>query len=132
MVTSLAHRILYVSHLAPGLGYDTFTRICRSARTNNARDGIAGVLLFDGQRFCQELQGPGPAIDLLMDRIARDPRHVQLAVLVDAPTALAVPPLWRAGYCEPNALDPLDTTDPPEHGLADVLFRAILDDADLS
>jgi hypothetical protein len=132
MAAPLLHRILYVSHLAPGLGYDTFTTICRSARTNNARDGIAGVLLFDGQRFCQELQGPALAIDPLMDRIARDPRHVQLAVLIDARVAGPVAPLWRAGYCEPNALDPLDTADPPGPHDADDLFRIVLGGADLS
>jgi hypothetical protein len=132
MVAPSLHRILYVSRLAPGLGYDTFTSICRSARNHNARHGIAGVLLFDGQRFCQELRGPREAIDALMDRIARDPRHEQLAVLVDAPVDDPAPPSWRAGYCEPNALDPLDTPDPPGHEAADAIFRALLEIADLS
>lgn len=90
------------------------------------------MLLFDGQRFCQDLRGPADAIDALMDRIARDPRHEQLVVLIDAPVVPIETPRWRAGYCEPNALDALDAATPPRPAPADAIFQAVLAAADLS
>ena len=37
--------------LAPGREYDTFTAVCRVARSRNGALGASGVLLFDGHRF---------------------------------------------------------------------------------
>ena len=45
------------------------------ARHLNALDGVTGLLLFDGARFLQIIEGSEAAIDNLVERLRRDPRH---------------------------------------------------------
>jgi hypothetical protein len=49
--------------------------IHRSALHNNALDGITGLLIFNGTHFMQMIEGSEPAIDDLVERLRRDPRH---------------------------------------------------------
>lgn len=100
--------IAYTSRLAPGQDYSVFGPICRTARSRNARLGIGGVLLFDGQRFFQWLYGPPPPVRQLMDTIALDPRHADVVVCLDQRAgSQAADAHWRSGFIEPEALDEL-------------------------
>jgi len=98
--------VAYTSRLAPGRNYGCFGEICRLARAFNGRQGIAGVLLFDGERFFQWLYGPGGPVDALMARIAVDPRHeaVRMHLATETPP-LDVVTIWRAGFVDGDALD---------------------------
>ena len=49
--------------------------IHQTARHLNALDGVTGLLLFDGSRFLQIIEGADSAIDNLVERLRRDPRH---------------------------------------------------------
>jgi hypothetical protein len=49
--------------------------IHQTARHLNALDGVTGLLLFDGRRFMQIIEGAEEAIDALVERLRRDPRH---------------------------------------------------------
>jgi hypothetical protein len=49
--------------------------IHESARHLNALDGVTGLLVFDGIRFLQIIEGSEDAIDSLVDRLRRDQRH---------------------------------------------------------
>ncbi|QIK77624.1 BLUF domain-containing protein [Sphingomonas piscis] len=49
--------------------------ILAKARELNALDGITGLLVFNGTRFLQIIEGSPPAIDDLVNRLRRDPRH---------------------------------------------------------
>ena len=132
-VSSAYHQILYISQLAPGREYDTFTAVCRVARGRNGNLGASGVLLFDGHRFCQLLQGPAEAVRTLMRDIAEDPRHQSLEVLVDAPAAAAdIERHWWAGYCDAHELDVLDAALGVRGQAAMASFRDIVSRADLS
>ena len=132
-VSSAFHQVLYISQLAPGRKYDTFTAVCRTARGRNADLGASGVLLFDGQRFCQLLQGPAQAVRTLMREIAEDPRHESLALLVDGPAASAeIDRHWSAGYCDAHELDVLDAALGVRGQAALATFRDIVSRADLS
>ena len=42
---------------------------------------LTGLLIFDGQRFCQQLEGPQKAVLKLMERIRDDTRHVNVEVV---------------------------------------------------
>ena len=46
-----------------------------AARELNALDGITGLLIYNGTHFLQVLEGPHDAIEDLVDRLRRDPRH---------------------------------------------------------
>ena len=132
-VSSAFHQVLYISQLAPGREYDTFTAVCRVARSRNGALGASGVLLFDGHRFCQLLQGPEDAVQMLMRDIAEDPRHERLAVLADAPAApTELERHWWAGYCDAHELDVLDAALGVRGPAALATFHDIVSRADLS
>jgi hypothetical protein len=54
--------------------------IQRTARDLNALDGITGLLIFNGTHFLQMVEGSDQAIDDLLVRLRRDPRHSGLEV----------------------------------------------------
>jgi len=55
--------------------------IHETARHLNAIDGVTGLLVFDGIRFFQIIEGAQSAIDDLLERLLRDPRHTSLEVI---------------------------------------------------
>ena len=69
--TSLARLDLQASDLE---------NIHRAARELNALDGITGLLVFNGTHFLQIVEGTRDAIDDLLERLRRDPRHTGLEV----------------------------------------------------
>ncbi|MGI4778006.1 MAG: BLUF domain-containing protein [Janthinobacterium lividum] len=73
--------ILYCSVLSPSEPPLVVGQIVAQARARNAQRGITGLLVFDGSRFCQHLEGPNEAVDALMQRIAHDTRHSDVRVL---------------------------------------------------
>jgi len=52
-----------------------------SSRERNHSVGVTGMLLYDGGRFLQTLEGPADALDQLWSSIQRDPRHGGIEVL---------------------------------------------------
>ncbi len=85
--TSPLYEILYVSTLSEGQPLSAVASIAGYARHHNQLSGITGLLVFDGQRFGQQLEGPELEVRALLDRIRKDPRHVYVEVLHDAPLA---------------------------------------------
>lgn len=83
----LLHEFLYCSLLAQDLPPATVGTIVTQARARNAMEGISGLLVFDGQYFCQHFEGPRDAAQGLMDRLQRDARHVGLVVVHEGPLA---------------------------------------------
>ena len=49
--------------------------IHRTAREINALEGITGLLVFNGTHFLQIVEGSETAIDDLVERLRKDPRH---------------------------------------------------------
>ena len=49
--------------------------IHRTAREQNALDGITGLLVFNGTHFLQIIEGSESAIEELVERLRQDPRH---------------------------------------------------------
>ncbi len=72
---ALSH-FLYTSMLHSAEPATAVAAIVRHARAANAVRGLSGVLVFDGQAFCQYVEGPAQAVDDLLTRLQRDSRHV--------------------------------------------------------
>ena len=81
------HEILYCSVLAPDQAPVTVGTIASHARARNAARDITGLLVFDGLRFCQHLEGPRDAVLALMRKIEQDARHTQVRVAYEGPLA---------------------------------------------
>ena len=124
---------LYLSRLADGVGYGIFAGLAKCSRTRNARYGSGGCLLFDGQRFCQLIEGPEPAVSALWARIADDARHREAMTLLDRfLPAGAEPPPWEYGYCGVDDLEGLDRLGLMHGPAALAAFEAIRGRADLA
>jgi Sensors of blue-light using FAD len=127
------HQWLYLSDLAAHIRYDVFSAICQVSRRRNAEMSLTGVLLFDGHRFCQWLEGPAASLARVRESITHDPRHEFMSVLVDR----AQPPRtrrepWQAGYCGPDELDLLLGPERVGDDETMAIFRAIVRRSDLS
>jgi hypothetical protein len=94
-------QLLYVSHLAVEVALTDVGRMVEITRVRNLNEGITGILLFDGTRFCQYVEGSGKAVDELMARIRKDPMHELVDVLWSRPANVARRfEGWRIGYLE--------------------------------
>ena len=67
--------LTYTSLARLDLTSQDLSDIHQAARHLNALDGITGLLIFDGARFLQIIEGGEEAIDSLVDRLRSDPRH---------------------------------------------------------
>jgi hypothetical protein len=67
--------LTYTSHARLDLSDGELNDIHQTARHLNALDGITGLLLFDGARFLQIIEGAESAIDNLVERLRKDSRH---------------------------------------------------------
>ena len=81
------YEVLYVSVLAPGVPVSAVAAIAGHARGANAQHGVTGLLVFDGNCFCQQLEGMQKHVLSTMARIDQDPRHVQVSVVHQGPLA---------------------------------------------
>ena len=73
-------QLLYISTITPSAA-TSLSSILASARRNNQANDITGMLMFNGKRFLQVLEGPVEAVEATYDRINRDPRHRAQVVL---------------------------------------------------
>ena len=81
------YEILYVSTLAPDAPLSVVGDSAAHARIANAASAITGVLIFDGMRFCQQIEGKQKDVLALMERLYQDTRHVNIEVLHHGPLA---------------------------------------------
>ena len=75
------YRLIYLSQLAPDFTAACVAHIVRAARLKNRLIKISGLLVFDGDRFCQYLEGDAATVGKLADQISDDSRHVDFRVL---------------------------------------------------
>ena len=67
--------LTYTSLARLDLDASDLETIHRTAREFNAIEGITGLLIFNGTHFLQIIEGTPQAIDDLVERLRRDPRH---------------------------------------------------------
>ena len=75
---------VYTSVLAPAADVRSIADIVRRSRSHNRAHDISGILVFDGERFCQFLEGEREDVLTLTRRIEADPRHVQFTIVHQA------------------------------------------------
>jgi len=73
--------IAYTSIARDGLGPLDLDRLLADATAFNRVAGVTGVLMFDGHRFLQYIEGPGDGIASVFPRIENATGHLELLVL---------------------------------------------------
>lgn len=74
-------RVRYFSRFAKALTPEQVSDIAESSARRNREDGITGMLIASGELFFQLIEGPDDAMDDLVSRILRDPRHRNVLML---------------------------------------------------
>ncbi len=117
------HEVLYVSTLAPEAPLQVVAQIAAKARIANAAAGITGLLIFDGMRFCQQMEGPRKEVLALTQRILQDSRHVNLEILRHGPLEARRFKRFALGYVSVDDSEVLATMEhsDPEQALAQFL-----------
>ena len=99
-------QILFVSRVVRDADFGFVKEIVGRARHGNPARGISGALLFDGEHFCELIEGGEATVRNLLSSIARDPRHADVTQLHVGPAgpgrALQG---WVSGYCEASDLE---------------------------
>lgn len=98
--------VLWVSRLAPQSPLSVVKDIWQSSRQRNATLGLTGAVIFDGERFCELLEGPVLDISSVYRDVENDPRHTGLRVLhISSAASTRRQKQWCSGYCDASALD---------------------------
>jgi len=97
-------QLVYVSRPTLSLVEQDARQIAASSRRNNWRAGLTGCLLFTGTGFAQALEGRAEPVLRLYDRIARDPRHTHVRVVLEIGVKARAFPDWAMGFVPDFAL----------------------------
>lgn len=96
-------RLLYLSQAANAAA-DQLEGILATARQNNPRLQITGVLVYGGGWFMQLLEGPEASVFKLYARIIDDRRHSNPRVLHVTPASEAIFGEWSMGFVDRDPL----------------------------
>lgn len=55
--------------------------LLETARRNNIRDGLTGMLLYEDGTFIQVLEGDDDSVETTYERISKDPRHSKIVLI---------------------------------------------------
>ncbi|WP_164843983.1 BLUF domain-containing protein [Croceicoccus ponticola] len=87
-------QLLYTSKAVAGIVERDVRMIVGASQYRNSLDRITGILLFDGLRFMQFIEGSDVAVSSLMDRLYADVRHREVIVMHDAAAERRSFPIW--------------------------------------
>jgi hypothetical protein len=82
-MTETLRQIVYISRAAPNCDDDEVRDIAHVSQVQNAARGVTGLLLYDGRRFIQAIEGPPDAVQDTIDRIYADKRHDDVQTATD-------------------------------------------------
>lgn len=73
--------IAYSSQAMPGLSIDDVENLATSADNFNKSADVTGILLFDGSRFMQYIEGPDEGLKQVYSRIIASRQHSEIIEL---------------------------------------------------
>ena len=81
------YQLVYISRATRPLDDAELGRLAIDAKRFNDGHAITGLLLHDGGRFIQALEGRRVNVETVMERIARDRRHDSIAYVEQRPVS---------------------------------------------
>ena len=97
--------MVYTSSAVTPFTRSELTDLLEKSRVNNAASDLSGMLLYKDGNFMQVLEGDERVVRTLYDKVARDPRHRGLLVLLQGTLAERQFPDWSMGFRDLNAAD---------------------------
>lgn len=86
--------LVYCSEVVPGLTVDQIDDLTRDAAAHNLIAGVTGVLLCDGFRFLQYIEGPEDGTALTYSRILNSRSHTEIVELGHSRGRVRCFPYW--------------------------------------
>ncbi|MFZ2998365.1 BLUF domain-containing protein [Sphingobium sp.] len=99
-------QIMYISSATGQMTAVECAAIASASTPRNAAQDVTGLLLFNGKRFLQVLEGPTAALDPIYDRIRRDGRHQALVKLRDTAIETREFGQWAMAFDDPASSGP--------------------------
>ena len=98
--------LLYISSATERMTQQALLNLLETARRNNARTGITGILLFHKDTFMQLLEGEEEAVTSLYQAILDVPRHTRHWLLWNGPVATRSFADWTMAFKMLGDVDP--------------------------
>lgn len=92
-------QILYVSTSTDAGNQADVDAILLQSRHNSAIDGMTGLLWVCGNRYLQVIEGDPLAVGATMSRIAADPRHHDVTMMIDRKIDRREFQSWSMAFC---------------------------------
>jgi hypothetical protein len=99
-------RLMYASRAAQDVRPETVAGILRKSTQNNAAAGVTGLLCHTDAVFLQVLEGSRDAVSALYNRIARDPLHRDVTLLLYQEIVERSFSGWAMGRVDVTRLNP--------------------------
>ena len=90
--------LIYTSVSSAQSEKDEVSNILAVSEKNNAVSAITGLLMFDGHRYIQILEGEAESVNHLYDVISKDTRHQELELLHVGGISARSFENWRMAY----------------------------------
>jgi hypothetical protein len=74
-------QISYISRAAEPMSAEKLLALLQQCLANNVSNGVTGMLIYGNETFLQALEGDDNAVDELVDKISKDPRHSHIQLL---------------------------------------------------
>jgi len=94
--------LAYVSVAAVPFSNPQLIELLEKSRVNNEALGVTGMLLYKDGRFLQAIEGDEDSVKSLMAKISADPRHRDIAILLQGAIARREFPDWSMGFANLN------------------------------
>jgi hypothetical protein len=91
-------RLIYVSEVTESLDEKDIEQILASARKNNPKYGLTGMLCFHNRYFLQCLEGARSEVNKVYQVILKDPRHSNIVLLEYKELVKREFESWTMGY----------------------------------
>lgn len=95
--------LAYVSTAAVSFSNLQLIDLLEKSRVNNEALGVTGMLLYKDGRFLQAIEGEEDSVKSLQARIAADPRHRDMVILLMGPISRREFPDWSMGFANLNS-----------------------------
>ena len=112
--------IIYISRAKQNFTSGDLADLRDLADARNRSEDITGLLLSDGARFLQALEGDAAAVQAVMDRIAKDSRHDNISYFRPITTNCRQFRKWTTEYLAERDLG-------EERGFLDRVMRHVAD-----
>jgi len=97
-------RLIYASKITEGFSQQDITNILETARHQNNKHNLTGLLCFSHNLFLQCLEGPRTEVNVTYQRILNDPRHSNIILLDYDEIVEREFDQWSMGYIPESSL----------------------------